>query len=126
MKKIFLIYGHYNDKSFNAAIRDTFIKTAEEKLVEYSHDETEDLSYPPEVVLKPKTSDEIADILKYCNAEGVIPARKTAETASQAFSAEEKGTSIVISFVGKGINLNTILVMIPRVPSLPIIRAVKS
>ena len=30
MKKIFLIYGHYNDKSFNAAIRDTFIKTAEE------------------------------------------------------------------------------------------------
>ena len=31
MKKIFLIYGHYNDTSFNAAIRDTFIKTAEEK-----------------------------------------------------------------------------------------------
>ena len=31
MKKIFLIYGHYNDKSFNAAIRDTFIKTAKEK-----------------------------------------------------------------------------------------------
>mgnify|MGYP003315461487 CR=1 FL=1 len=25
MKKIFLIYGHYNDDSFNAAIRDTFI-----------------------------------------------------------------------------------------------------
>ena len=31
MKKIFLVYGHYNDESFNAAIRDTFIKTAEEK-----------------------------------------------------------------------------------------------
>ena len=31
MKKIFLIYGHYNDKSFNAAIKDTFIKSAEEK-----------------------------------------------------------------------------------------------
>ena len=28
MKKIFLIYGHYNDKSFNAAIKDTFIKAA--------------------------------------------------------------------------------------------------
>ena len=27
MKKIFLIYGHYNEKSFNAAIRDTFIET---------------------------------------------------------------------------------------------------
>ena len=31
MKKIFLVYGHYDDKSFNAAIRDTFIKTAEKK-----------------------------------------------------------------------------------------------
>ena len=30
MKKIFLVYGHYNDQSFNAAIRDTFIKTAED------------------------------------------------------------------------------------------------
>ena len=31
MKKIFLIYGHYDDKSFNAAIRDTFIETAKNK-----------------------------------------------------------------------------------------------
>ena len=31
MKQIFLIYGHYNDKSFNAAIRDTFIKSSENK-----------------------------------------------------------------------------------------------
>ena len=31
MNKIFLVYGHYNDKSFNAAIRDTFVKTAEAK-----------------------------------------------------------------------------------------------
>ena len=31
MKKIFIIYGHYDDKSFNAAIRDTFIKSLEDK-----------------------------------------------------------------------------------------------
>ena len=31
MKKIFLIYGHYDDNSFNAAIKNTFTKTAEEK-----------------------------------------------------------------------------------------------
>ena len=31
MKKIILIYGHYNDKSFNAAIRDTFVNTVKEK-----------------------------------------------------------------------------------------------
>ncbi len=31
MKKIFIIYGHYDDKSFNASIRDEFIKTVKEK-----------------------------------------------------------------------------------------------
>ena len=30
MKKVFLIYGHYVDKSFNAAIKNTFVQTAEE------------------------------------------------------------------------------------------------
>ena len=29
MNKIFLVYGHYDDKSFNAAIKDTFVLTAE-------------------------------------------------------------------------------------------------
>ena len=33
----------------------------------YSRDETEDLSYHPEVVLKPNTTSEISQILKYCN-----------------------------------------------------------
>jgi NAD(P)H dehydrogenase (quinone) len=31
MKKIFLIYGHYNDNSFNSAIKNEFIKEAELK-----------------------------------------------------------------------------------------------
>ena len=30
MKNIILVYGHYSEKSFNAAIRDEFIKTNEE------------------------------------------------------------------------------------------------
>ena len=33
MKKIFLVYGHYNDKSFNAAIRDTFIKQQKKMVI---------------------------------------------------------------------------------------------
>jgi len=28
MKKIFVIYGHYNNKSFTCAIKDTFIEEA--------------------------------------------------------------------------------------------------
>ena len=30
MKKVFLVYGHYNDKSFNAAIKEEFINTVKE------------------------------------------------------------------------------------------------
>lgn len=38
-----------------------------EELVNYGHDETEDFSFPPEVVLKPSTPEEVSDIIKYCN-----------------------------------------------------------
>ena len=31
MKKIFIVYAHYDDASFNASIKKTFIETAEEK-----------------------------------------------------------------------------------------------
>ena len=30
MKKIFVVYAHYSDKSFNASIKKTFIETATE------------------------------------------------------------------------------------------------
>lgn len=41
--------------------------TDEENLLKYSKDETEDLSFYPDVVIKPKTTEEISAILKYCN-----------------------------------------------------------
>jgi glycolate oxidase len=40
-----------------------------ESRIDYSHDYTEDLSYEPEVVLKPSTPEEISRILSYCNNE---------------------------------------------------------
>ena len=38
----------------------------------YSHDETEDLSYYPEVVVKPKSAQEVSELMKLCN-EHLIP-----------------------------------------------------
>jgi glycolate oxidase len=40
-------------------------------ILNYSHDETEDLHYPPEVVLKPENSKEISEILKFCNLKKI-------------------------------------------------------
>ena len=39
----------------------------DENKYKYSHDETEDISVLPEIVLKPQTPQEIASILSYCN-----------------------------------------------------------
>jgi glycolate oxidase len=38
-----------------------------ESLLPYSHDETEELSYLPEIVLKPRTTEEISAIMTLCN-----------------------------------------------------------
>jgi len=43
----------------------------DDTLKHYSHDETEDLSYLPSVVIKPRTAEEIAAILKICNKENI-------------------------------------------------------
>ena len=48
------------------------VLTSRESLENYGHDETEDLLYLPEVVLKPGTPEEISAILKICNRE-LIP-----------------------------------------------------
>jgi glycolate oxidase len=39
----------------------------EDSLNRYAHDETENLHYLPEVVLKPRTAEEISSIMKICN-----------------------------------------------------------
>ena len=52
-------------------VGEEYIFTDEEKLLEYSHDETEDLSFPPEVIVKPRATDEISEILNYCNKQKI-------------------------------------------------------
>jgi glycolate oxidase len=42
-----------------------------ESLLHYSHDETEDLSFLPELIIKPNTTAQISSILRYCNQEKI-------------------------------------------------------
>ena len=46
--------------------------TRQEDLERYGRDETEDLCFPPHVVVKPSTVDEISQVLRYCH-EHTIP-----------------------------------------------------
>ncbi|MEZ4738658.1 MAG: FAD-binding oxidoreductase [Flavobacteriales bacterium] len=45
--------------------------TAAEDTAHYGHDETEDLVHPPEVVLRPRTTAEVARIMKVCSAHHI-------------------------------------------------------
>ena len=58
--------------SITEIVGETAVITQHADLEKYSHDETEDLSYYPEVVVKPRTAEEISDLLTLCN-EYLIP-----------------------------------------------------
>ncbi len=45
----------------------TPVYTDKETINDYSHDWTEDLRFPPAVVVKPTTSDEVAAVIRLCN-----------------------------------------------------------
>lgn len=49
-----------------------YVLTEKFDLEPYSHDETEDLEYYPEVAIKPNSTDQISQILKICN-DNLIP-----------------------------------------------------
>ena len=47
------------------------VLTLENEMERYSHDETEHLKFTPGVVLKPRTAEEISEILKICNRDRI-------------------------------------------------------
>jgi glycolate oxidase len=59
-------------QQFKNIIGEQYFFAEEETLRNYGHDETEQLLYLPEVVLKPRTAQEISSIMQICNA-GKIP-----------------------------------------------------
>lgn len=48
-----------------------FVLLDEESLNNYGHDETEHLLFPPEVVIRPRTAEEISAIMKICNGHRI-------------------------------------------------------
>jgi glycolate oxidase len=56
---------------FKATVGDASVLCDVESLHHYSHDETEDLHFLPEVVLKPSSAEEISSILRYCNDKSI-------------------------------------------------------
>jgi glycolate oxidase len=69
-KKINLTAAHIDD--FKKICGEINVVTNVDEMANYAHDETESLHFLPEVVLKPRTAQEISEVLKICNRD-IIP-----------------------------------------------------
>lgn len=54
-----------------AIVGEKYIMSDKESLTNYSHDETEDLHFTPHIVVKPRTPNEISEILKIANEDKI-------------------------------------------------------
>jgi len=63
---------HEHIEAFKKIVGDAFVFVDNESLFTYSHDETETLSFLPDVVIKPRTAEEISQVMKICNRD-LIP-----------------------------------------------------
>ena len=59
-------------QQLKSIVGEQYVFVDEESLSNYAHDETENLHFPPEVVVKPRTTEEISQIMKLCN-DALIP-----------------------------------------------------
>lgn len=57
--------------AFKKIAGEPYVLIDEESLKHFGHDETENLLYPPEVVIRPRTAEEISAILKICNQDKI-------------------------------------------------------
>lgn len=57
--------------AFKKIAGESYVLIDDESLKHFGHDETENLLYPPEVVIRPRTAEEISAILKICNQDKI-------------------------------------------------------
>lgn len=81
--------------------------TGKDDLEKYSHDETEDLVYYPEVAVKPQTAEQIAHLLKLCNEHHIAVTPRGAGTGlSGGALPVNKGLLISMERFDKIINID--------------------
>lgn len=83
--------------SFEKIVGESFVFTDNECLDKYAHDETENLYFLPDIVIKPRTAEEISSIMKICNA-GKIPVTPRGAGTGLSGGALPQNGGVVISF----------------------------
>ena len=71
MKNNYQLINDQDLSLFESIVGEAMVLLSVEAKENYGHDETEDLVFHPDVVLKPNTTDQIASILKHCNERNI-------------------------------------------------------
>jgi glycolate oxidase len=83
-------------KTLQGICGDSNVFSDEDVLNRYGHDETENLLYPPDVVVKPSSTEDISRIIKYCN-EHLIPVTPRGAGTGLSGGAIPQNGGVVIS-----------------------------
>ncbi len=57
--------------SLEAILQAGDVLVSEEQRTHYGHDETEDLSYPPQVVVRPRNTAQVSQVVRLCSIHGI-------------------------------------------------------
>jgi len=82
-------------EEFKSIVGSSYVLYDEENLKNYGHDETEHLLYLPEVVIKPRKAEEIAAIMKICNAERIPVTPRGAGTGLSGGALPNLGGALI-------------------------------
>lgn len=81
--------------------------TDEETIADYAHDETEDLHFPPEVVVKPLHTKQVSELLRFCNQNQIPVTPRGAGTGLSGGCLPVKGgVSLSMERMNKIIDLD--------------------
>lgn len=82
---------------FKKITGDDYVFTDEERMDQYAHDETENLYFLPDIVIKPRTAEEISAIMKICNRYNIPVTPRGAGTGLSGGALPQLG-GVLISF----------------------------
>jgi len=86
-------------QQIKAIAGESFVYTTHEELEKYSHDETEDLRYYPEVAVRPQNTEQVSALLKLCN-EHLIPVTPRGAGTGLSGGALPVNGGLIISMEG--------------------------
>lgn len=99
--------SHFLTEELGAIVGEGYVLTDGESLYRYSHDETEDLSFLPDVVVKPDTPQQVSRIMQFCNQYSIpVTARGAGTGLSGAALPVHKGILLSMERFNKIIDID--------------------